>query len=249
MLKKIMLALMLVLCSVSFTVEAASWGSSRKQVDLSSKEAVLEHFFVAVSNKDMNLLWNILSPEKQKAAIEEHGSVSAVKNVLRKEIYSDLKEEDLKTIREVLKSDHLRKEFIKEMLADESVSSDFIKLRGKWYWNPADDEDDAKKVDQSSKKALMTTFVKAAFVDDDFEIVWMLFAPKLQKQYLTEEGSKAKVIARLRKEVRELEEFDEIKKALKDKEFFDEFVKGMLKEAEDDDFIKINGKWYVNKWE
>ena len=245
MLKKIMLALMLVLCSVSFTVEAASWGSSRKQVDLSSKEAVIEHFFVAVSNKDMNLLWNILSPEKQKAAIEEHGSVSAVKNVLRKEIYSDLKEEDLKTIREVLKSDHLRKEFIKEMLADESVSSDFIKLRGKWYWNPADDEDDAKKVDQSSKKALVTTFLKAFFVDQDFEIVWKVLSPKVKDEAIKEEGSKAKAIESLKEAVKG-EEIAELRKKLQDKEVFEEFVNNMLSEAGDDAFVQIDGKWYIN---
>ena len=245
MLKKIMLALMLVLCSVSFTVEAASWNSSRKQVDLSSKEAVIEQFFVALTNKDMNLLWNIVSPEKQKAAIEEHGSASAAKNIWRKEIYSDLKEEDLKTIREVLKSDHLRKEFIKEMLADESVSSDFIKVRGKWYWNPSDDKEDSKKVDQSSKKALMTTFLKAYFVDQDFEIVWKVLAPKVKDEAIKEEGSKAKAIESLKEAVKG-EEMAELRKKLQDKEVFEEFVNNMLSEAGDDAFVKIDGKWYIN---
>ena len=92
----------------------------------------------------------------------------------------------------------------------------------------------------------MKTFLKAFFVDQDIETVWKLHSPEMQKKAIELEGSKEKIIERL-KGVAKGEKGDEMRKVLKDKEKFDQFVERMLKEDEGDHFIKIDGKWYFNK--
>ena len=95
----------------------------------------------------------------------------------------------------------------------------------------------------------METFVKAFFVDQDFETVWKLFSPELQKKSIGDKGSKEDFLAGMKEAVSKPdEEMDEIRKGLKDKEKFDQFVEEMLKEAdEENSLVEIDGKWYINK--
>ena len=100
MLKRIVLAMALILCAASFTVEAAPWGSKRTtatktKIDQSSKRALMKTFIQALFiNQDYDAIWQLFSPEIKKQTIKEAGSEKAAKETFKKEIKKGMAEMD-----------------------------------------------------------------------------------------------------------------------------------------------------------
>jgi len=104
------------------------------------------------------------------------------------------------------------------------------------------------KIDQSSKKAVVRTFMQA-ILNQDFDTVWALCSPDFQKEMIKEaDGDKTKAKKNLADEFTfSKEKLEKAKKEMSDKDKFEAEVEKILKGSEEDDFVQIDGKWYINK--
>jgi len=105
------------------------------------------------------------------------------------------------------------------------------------------------KIDQSSKKAVVRTFMKAV-LNQDFDTIWAICSPDLQKEMIEDaDGDKTKAKQKLADELRiPKEKLEEVKKELSDKEKFEAELEDLIEKNDSKDaFVQIDGKWYINK--
>ena len=80
-----MLALVMALCAVSFTVEAAPAKTAAIKITQATREGATKAFFKAVFvNKDFNAAWNLMSPDFKAKYIKKHGSEAKAKVAFKK---------------------------------------------------------------------------------------------------------------------------------------------------------------------
>ena len=145
MLKRIVLALALMLCAASFTVEAAPWGSksttaTKTKIDQSSKQALMKTFIQAMFiNQDYDAMWQLFSPELKKEMIKEVGSEKAAKEAFTKEIkkgMAEMDKDELAIVKGAVSTPEGMNAMIKELLKD--GEKDLKKIGNKWYINKLD---------------------------------------------------------------------------------------------------------------
>ena len=145
MLKRIVLAMALMLCAASFTVEAAPWGSKRTtatktKIDQSSKQALMKTFIQAMFiNQDYDAMWQLFSPELKKEMIKEVGSEKAAKEAFTKEIkkgMAEMDKDELAIVKGAVSTPEGMNAMIKELLKD--GEKDLKKIGNKWYINKLD---------------------------------------------------------------------------------------------------------------
>ena len=105
------------------------------------------------------------------------------------------------------------------------------------------------KIDQSSKKAVVRTFMQAV-LNQDFDTIWAICSPDLQKEMIEDaDGDKTKAKQKLADELRiPKEKLEEVKKELSDKEKFEAELEDLIEKNDSKDaFVQIDGKWYINK--
>ena len=140
MLKRIVLAMALMLCTASFTVEAAPWGSKRTtatktKIDQSSKRALMKTFIQALFiNQDYDAIWQLFSPEIKKQMIKEAGSEKAAKETFKKEIkkgMAEMDKDELAMVKGAVSTPEGMNAMINELLKD--GEEDLKKIGNKWY--------------------------------------------------------------------------------------------------------------------
>ena len=134
MLKKIILALVMALCAVSFTVEAAPAKTAAIKVTQATREGTAKAFFKAVFlNKDYNAAWNLMSPAAKAGYVKEHGSEAKAKAAFKALIQKESKRfppDMLQMLKDEMQLDVLVRMSVKKMKAN-----DMVKIKGKWYIN------------------------------------------------------------------------------------------------------------------
>ena len=129
MLKRIVLAMILMLCAASFTVEAAP--ATKCKINQSTKEATAETFLKAMYvYQDADAIWSICTPTLQKQLIAKNGSEAKAKAAI-KAIWGGFTKDQLDLIKQQVMNDKVRAEAIKAML--QSAGNAFVKINGKWY--------------------------------------------------------------------------------------------------------------------
>ena len=134
MLKKIMLALVMALCAVSFTVEAAPAKTAAIKITQATREGATKAFFKAVFvNKDFNAAWNLMSPDFKAKYIKKHGSEAKAKVAFKKFINKQTKDippDMLKMFKDEAQLDNMVR-----MSIPRQKPNDLVKVKGKWYIN------------------------------------------------------------------------------------------------------------------
>ena len=105
---------------------SSSSSKASAKIDQSSKEALVKSFFTAIVNKDVDTLWNLMSPDSQQQGIARHGSKEKALEALKK-ICDD--PEAQKKAKEILNDKQKLTELVN------SLSNDMVQIDGKWYIN------------------------------------------------------------------------------------------------------------------
>lgn len=129
----------LVLClSISyFQVLSATEPAAEKQpqkkntADQSSKEAVVLTFSQAISTADVDLMWEILSPDLRKKILTVCPIEKIAKELLLRQITAKQSESRRKAITNALKTDDGRKMLVKSAISRDPEA--YIEKDGKWF--------------------------------------------------------------------------------------------------------------------
>jgi len=134
MLKKIMLALVMALCAVSFTVEAAPAKTAAIKITQATREGTTKANFKAVFvSKDFNAAWNLMSPDFKAKYIKKHGSEAKAKVAFKKFINKQTKDIPPDMLR--MFKDEAQLDNMVRMSIPRQKPNDLVKVKGKWYIN------------------------------------------------------------------------------------------------------------------
>ena len=106
---------------------SSSSGKAAAKIDQSSKEALAKSFFTAIVNKDVDTLWNLMSPDCQQQGIKKYGSKEKALEALKKTFDNS---EAQKKAKEILNDKQKLTEFVNDLSNEDTVQID-----GKWYIN------------------------------------------------------------------------------------------------------------------
>lgn len=145
MLKRIVLAMILMLCAASFTVEAAPRGSNRTsatktKIDQSSKQALMKTYIQAMFiNQDYDVIWQLFSPEIKKTIVKKAGSEKTAKEAFIEGVkkgMAEMDKDELAVVKGAVSTPEGMNAMIKELLKDGEKG--LKKIGNKWYINNLD---------------------------------------------------------------------------------------------------------------
>lgn len=124
-------------CSDSGKAGAVSTGTEKKaKFDQTDMKSTAKALIQAIIDGDGETYWKLLAPDCKKEMIDEVGSESIAKAAfiegIAESTNSGSEEMDMK---KCLESDAALEEFIRES------GKCFVKIKGKWYFNPSGDEE------------------------------------------------------------------------------------------------------------
>ena len=123
-------------CSDANSKKTVGAESTKKGFDQKDMKSTAKALIQAIIDGDGETYWKLLAPDCKKEMIDEVGSESIAKAAfiegIAESTNSGSEEMDMK---KCLESDAALEEFIRES------GKCFVKIKGKWYFNPSGDEE------------------------------------------------------------------------------------------------------------
>lgn len=101
------------------------------QVDQSSKEKLLFTFFMAVADRNIDAIWQIIPQEIKISGIAECGSEKKAKEALVKNIFESSSEMEARNTKRILGNPATAEPFIRALLP--KLDKGMVKIDGKWF--------------------------------------------------------------------------------------------------------------------
>lgn len=206
----------------------------------SSRETLVEYFYMGLAGNDAEVFLQCLAPEKIRQGIALYGSEAGLKVVMML-AFRDKRAEFGDLLQIMLQAPLIRTNFIQAMVDDFSEKNELIQVDGKWYINMSVTDSDL-----GESKENVAEFASWAAINRDAKAALTVMSPHSLQQGIELFGSREALETAMQEffDVTPAESLERMRVVLNDPEAKRRFITSMTEE--DDDWVQIDGKWYIN---